>query len=419
MREELSVERMLANARELAFPRYPGTEGDARAIRLVAERMAETGLAVGVEEFSYDLRPAWRALRFLLAGCGVLLLGAGVLAARQPALAAALCGGAVLAAGSFLAWSPWLERLYQAAGTTRTANVEARRSASNPRLRLVLLAHHDSKSQNLTLPVRVGLTLLALLGTLGLAAWLAATGLGLRQGPGTGAAPGSGALAGREGLGQAAGPGPGWGGASLPLAAGAVAGGALFALAALRSGNRSPGGVDNAGSVAILLELARVLPGELATDVEVIFLATGAEEDHMIGAMRWLAAHRSELAERPVWGLNFDGAGAPGRTVLLERYGLGRSFSRELSAAALACAARLGDRVRRVLLPPGMGVDAIPFAHHGVPCLTLSSGSLGAAVLAVHSVGDRAEHLDGEALARVARLGREMALQLAGVSRRA
>jgi hypothetical protein len=45
----------------------------------------------------------------------------------------------------------------------------------------------------------------------------------------------------------------------------------------------------------------------------------------MIGAMRWLDAHRDELADRPwVWALNFDGAGNPGQLVLLARYGFGR-----------------------------------------------------------------------------------------------
>ncbi len=182
-------------------------------------------------------------------------------------------------------------------------------------------------------------------------------------------------------------------------------------LSTLRSGNRSPGGVDNAGSVAILLELARLLPARLPADVDLWFLSTGAEEDHMVGAMRWLDAHLGELA-RPVLALNLDGAGIPGRLALLERFGFGRRFSPELSRLARAVARRQGIAVRGVLLPPAMGVDAIPFAHRGVPCLTLASGSLGRAVLAVHSAGDVAGNLDRAALERAARLTAEMAVEI-------
>ena len=116
----------------------------------------------------------------------------------------------------------------------------------------------------------------------------------------------------------------------------------------------------------------------------------------MVGAMRWLDAHLSELEGRPVWAINFDSVGIPGRVTLLERYGFGTQFSEHLSQVTRAAAAELGLRVRGILIPPAMGVDAIPFVHRGVPCLTLTSGSLGAASLSVHSKHDRFEHLDGE-----------------------
>jgi len=45
-------------------------------------------------------------------------------------------------------------------------------------------------------------------------------------------------------------------------------------------------------------------------------------------------------------------------------------------------------------MPPGMGIDSIPFAHRGVECLSISSGSLGRATFAIHSSDDRAEYLD-------------------------
>ncbi len=383
----IDVERILSEAGSLAFPRYPGTEGDARAIELVDRALREAGLEVERQEFSYDIRRAFRALRFFLIAVAVLVGLAGGLAGRSPGLAALALVVALLAGGAFLVWAPWLERLYRGAGPTRTANVAGWRRVAAPRLTLILLAHHDSKSQSLTLPFRAGLTLLSVLATAVLGGLILVAIL-------------------QDGLPG----GPVW----LAPACGVAAASALLVLATLRSGNRSPGGVDNAGSLAIVLELARRLPAAMPDDVELVFLSPGAEEDHMVGAMRWLDAHLTELRELPVYGLNLDGAGIPGRVTLLERYGFGRAFSPALSRAARRVAAALEIPVLGVLLPPAMGVDAIPFAHRGVDCLTLASGSLGRAVLAVHSAGDRAENLDADALDRVARLSAGLALELAG-----
>ncbi len=385
------VDRILADATALAFPRYPGTDGDRKAIELVAGWMRDAGLEVAVEPFSYDIRPAFRVLRGVLASLALLVAASGLLAASSALAAAGILAAGLAVGGVVLGWSPWAEKLYAADGITRTANVVGRAGSRDPRVTIILLAHHDSKSQNLTFPVRISMTILAIAGGLSLAAWLA-----IRL------------VAGVV-------PGPGW----LPLASALVAAAALAVLSTLRSGNRSPGGVDNAGSVGIVLQLARRLPAASPPDVEWIFLSPGAEEDHMVGAMRWLDAHREELAgaRKDVWALNFDGAGNPGRVCLLERFGYGRWFSRHLSAVARRQAERLGIRVRGVLMPPAMGIDAIPFAHRGVDCLTFSSGSLGRATLAIHSAGDVAELLDRDALKRTTQLAASVAEALAADGR--
>lgn len=379
------VDRILADAHALAFPRYPGTEGDRRAIDLVSGWMRDAGLEVAEEEFSYDIRPAFRVLRSVLFGLAVMLAASGLLALRSPLTADLILALGLVAGTVMLGWPPWGERLYARDGRTRTANVVGVRRAEEPRVTIILLAHHDSKSQNLTFPVRMGMTLLAIFGAVALAVWL-----GFRIYNDTV-------------------PGPDW----LPAASGLLAAAALTVLSTLSSGNKSPGGVDNAGSVGIVLQLARRLPPELPGDVEWIFLSPGAEEDHMVGAMRWLDRHRKELSGRPVWALNFDGAGNPGRIALLERFGHGRWFSRHLSGLARRAAEGLGIPVRGVYMPPAMGIDSIPFAHRGFECLTFSSGSLGRATLAIHSAGDVAENLDRETLHRAAQLGAAVAEVLA------
>ena len=377
--------RILAEATRLSVPRYPGTPGDHETIAGVERGLRAAGLETSVQWFSYDLAPATRALRLVLVAGGLMAGVAGFVAQRTPLGAALVLVVALVPAVFFLAWSPWLERLYRRDGPTRTANVIGSRPAVHPDLTLIVMAHHDSKSQSLSLPCRMGLTLLAVVGVSALVVMAIA-----------------GAFWGRM-------PGPGW---PAPALGCTVAVAALL-LSTMRSGNLSPGGVDNAGSTAILLELARTLPGMIRNEVELVFLSTGAEEDHMVGAMRWLDVNAEIFGDRPVLCLNFDGAGAPGRTVLIERFGLGGMFSRTLSAVARRAAGRLGIPVRGILMLPGIGIDAIPFAHRGLDCLTLSSGSLGRATLSVHSSRDLPDHLSAETLGRITVLAQQIALELA------
>jgi hypothetical protein len=343
------------------------------------------GLEVRVEEFSYDIRPAIRAIRFVLVSSAVLIGTAGLVGAFRPGVGLTLLALAALLGGTILVWAPGAERLYARPGPTRTANVVGYRRVEAPRATLILLAHHDSKSQNLSFPWRMGATLLAITGTAGLFVSLLLAVVG-----GTTF-------------------GPAW--VSLVPAAAALS--ALLVLSTLRSGNASPGGVDNAGSVALLVELARRLVPTVDDAIELIFLSPGAEEDHMVGAMRWLDTHRDELQGRAIWALNFDGAGSPGRLVVLSSYGPGRRFAPALCRLADRAALRLRLPLRHVWLPPAVGIDAIPFHHRGIPCLTFSSGSLGTATFAVHSERDVADHLDPEPLLRVAELAEAVVGDLA------
>lgn len=373
-----------ADAKSIAFPRYPGTAGCRRAQGLIAGWFRAAGLEVAEEEFTYDIRPAFRAIRTIALVSAIAVATAGALARTSAGGALGLLAVGLVVGGTLVIWSPGAEKIYHGEGPTSTANVVGRRRAASPRGTLIVMAHYDSKSQNLTFPWRNGAVLLALVSTIALGATLAA-----------------GAVSGHP-------VGPAWLAIVLAVAAAAP----LLLLSTLSSGNESPGGVDNAGSVAIVHALARQLPSVVPPDVELIFLSPSAEEDHMIGAMRWLDRHRDELAGRLVHALNFDGAGAPGRLVVLDSYGLFHRFAPDLTRAAMAAARRIGVDPRRIWLPPAVGIDAIPFHHRGVPCLTFSSGSLSKETMSVHSARDVAEHLDAATLAACARLAYETALDV-------
>ena len=165
--------RLKEQATEIAFPRAAGSEGNERARRIVRDRLVEARLQVEEQLFSYDLKRAFRAIRWTLRGAAVAVGVSATIAVNRPgvaslALVAAILGGAVL-----LAWAPGAEKLYAADGPTSTANVIGRRPASGRRRKtLVVLAHYDSKSQNLTFPWCMGATILAIAGTGGLSLFL-------------------------------------------------------------------------------------------------------------------------------------------------------------------------------------------------------------------------------------------------------
>mgnify|MGYP001822272309 FL=1 len=370
-------------AAALSFPRYPGTAGDTKAISMLESRFREIGLDTTLQWFTYDLGPAQGVLQSVLVLGALLVAVAGLVTNHSPVTGLILLATAILPGVIFLSWAPWIEKLYRREGRTRTANIVGRRQVTEARMTVMLMAHHDSKSQSLSFPFRMGLTIISVTGTL----LLAALAVGAIF---------SGNLR-----------GPTW----LAPSAGVATAVAAVVLSAMKSGNRSPGGVDNAGSVAIVLAAAKRLIDELPDEIDLVALSTGAEEDHMIGAMRWLDLHADSLI-RPVFCLNLDGAGAPGRAVLIERYGFGRLFSAEMSAAARRASARLGINPRGIVMLPGMGIDSIPFAHRGIPCLTLASGSLGRATMSVHSANDKAEHLDPDTLAMIADLAYETMMDL-------
>ena len=119
-------ERLLASAAALAFPRRSGSEGDRRVIEAASARLEGLGLHVAVEDFSYELAPVERILRWTLLGGAGLVVWAGWLAHSSPIWSGAVMVVLVLCGGILLGWSPWLEGLYRRPGPTRTANVVGR-----------------------------------------------------------------------------------------------------------------------------------------------------------------------------------------------------------------------------------------------------------------------------------------------------
>jgi hypothetical protein len=380
--------RILQIVEALAFPRFTGTDGERRAADDVAERFARLGLAVRREPFRVGRDAIRLYQRALFGASAALVLLVGACAARAP-LAGALCAAAQLALlARSSRWTPRIEPLFDRGEQLDSQNVIARREGSGPAgIHVVVLAHLDSKSSRLPTSVTVTSLLLALGVTIALGGWALLAAARVAEPPPAGPA----------------------------LAASIAAAAALLAVAILqRSGNESPGAMDNASGLAVLVESAGALAADPAlASADLTFVATGAEEIGLGGAMRWIQAHAAEYPRERTVVLNVDSVGV-GRGLLAAGVA-GRAPSGLAMPRLLERGARRA-RVRARALPflLGAGVDTMPIAARGYATATVLGQVLGAASSRMHSARDTVDHLDEAALREAAALVHALAIEAAG-----
>jgi carboxypeptidase Q len=128
-----------------------------------------------------------------------------------------------------------------------------------------------------------------------------------------------------------------------------------------------PGANDNASSLAILLELARVL-GSSCLGVDLLYFASSGEEGGCSGSSEYVAAHGEWLARRAIAAIAFDQVA--GSEVCLSAHG-----SESLNKRMVEIAGSMGYMLRRdddpaLHLRTGLS-DVKPFAELGIPSVYL------------------------------------------------
>jgi hypothetical protein len=368
---DFDAERAVRLLNRLAFPRAVGTRGEALAARLVERTLARAGRPVVRERFPVGIlaRRFGSLLTFLIAAA---LVGAGLLAVlRWPVIAPACFFGA-----GHLANAPWLvtrslgDRWRSRVWSDNLVAWPDEATGDSSLARVVFLAHYDSKSQRLPTGVRVALVLLVTAGCLVLSL------LGAVEAAWPGAIGGE-AMAGGSGL--------------VVLC--------LIGLMLNASGNRSPGALDNASGLAVMLELARSWRPREGRPIEAVFLASGAEEVGLDGARAFLLRHEWWLRERPTLLINLESVGAGDQVLLagaVEAVGMAERVAKELG---------LPTSRFRIL---GAGMDHEPFAAAGLDALSLLGDVVGNST-AMHSPRDDGRLVDRAALIRAASLASHLA----------
>ena len=172
---------------------------------------------------------------------------------------------------------------------------------------------------------------------------------------------------------------------------------AAFPLLFLDVGNNSPGAIDNASSVGLVLHLAEVLAqrADWRNRLRLTILMPGAEEMTLMGSVAYVTAHEELLHEQDrnggVYVLNFDGIGIDG-----DLYYVGRSHPWH-NDDRLNLLARVQSACVELDLPlkrfgfVGALFDHIPFAQRGFDAISLIA--VGQASRSVHTPADSIDRL--------------------------
>jgi len=324
----------------LSLPRKVGSSGEILARSHLLRRLREQGLSPWTEPLAVSSRgevlsrwSVWLSTAALLLAwsmCNTWPKTAGIVA-FTPLLAALIRRWVWLKLG--LGFPP-----KQQPGSAATANVlgevRGREPGEKPRV-VWLLAHYDTKSYPLPALLRITAATVFPLAGLIMAGAAFAT----------------------------------WTTSAYGWCLGAAVAAAL--LLSQRSGNESPGALDNSAAVGLILALAGHYQRQPPRAFGLRVAFTGAEEMGLVGAFALREAHREELSRGTHLFINVDGVGCGGD---LRVFG---SRASPLTRAFLQAGRQTGLRLRWGLLPSTVMMDHEVLAKAGFPSVSLAGAGWG------------------------------------------
>lgn len=375
MHEHFDAHKAFEHIEELAAERrMAGTAGELAARSYIRLTAGEFGLEMRDEEFSYSDLPFKVAVPATCVLIGSLSM-VGSLTYLWNSWTAAIAGAILLfVVWLSLKWSDMFDRL-ALRGRKRSANLigEVPSEGGGDAAGLIILsAHYDSKSQVMPVLLRASFFILGFGIALAFGVWLLAAGIlsaaGVRL-------PGNVAVF--------------WSSMLVPAL--------MLALIFNFSRNTSPGALDDASGVALILEIARCLASRPLEAYDVRIAAFGCEELGLCGSISHLAAHEEELRARGALMLNFDMPfTSSGKVSVNTGFEFPRvKTSERLNGLIYEAGAEMGIEVQNLYIPVGAGVDHMPWVKHGMEATGMVCASAH-----VHSSHDTADRVNREGLRR-------------------
>jgi len=162
------------------------------------------------------------------------------------------------------------------------------------------------------------------------------------------------------------------------------------------SSNKSPGAIDNASGIGILMDLAEKLPAQLKNKVRLIFLASAAEELGLVGAAKFAQTWKHQLNLDRTQVVNFDSLGAGGTVLLVTS---GRLKNPAIREQIQTCFDRRGLKLRSFSFMIGAGMDHMPLARAGFTALSFTQAVKAGGK--IHSAKDNLDALNFSELNRI------------------
>lgn len=334
----------------LAFPRLVGSEGEPKAIAVVKDEIETAGYEVKSETFKTSFFN-WVLARFIFPPLAAILILAAALLYVSPITSIVLSVLLLfigMFATRFSGGARTIGKIYE------TQNLIAHLPAPSKQLDVVFMAHWDSKSQTFSSLLRIISFIVAIFGALVLAI-LILIGAAL-------------ALTGSLDSSYY------WGVLISSIAVGAIGSTNVFNV----TGNDSPGALDNAASVGVMLEIARYFKIHPPQHVSLSFVSTGSEELNLGGAMDYITRHKQEFDPTRTLFINFDGIGGTGVIRLITSYGFPKkSSSDKLNRLFMEVARAKNIECKPTWLPVGAWSDYMPVIKAGFEaCWLASAGSM-------------------------------------------
>jgi hypothetical protein len=169
-----------------------------------------------------------------------------------------------------------------------------------------------------------------------------------------------------------------------------------------------PGANDNLTSVAVILELARLLDEEPVAGVRVILLSTGSEESFMEGMRGFARRHFDSLDRERTRVVCVESVGSP-ELIVIEGEGMIRmtDYPEESREFLAACGERAGVALRRGLRL-GLATDGLIALKAGFPSAVLASCNKYKFPSNYHSHKDTARRVNFDTVAGALEVCREV-----------
>jgi hypothetical protein len=384
-------ENAYKHVENLSFPRTTGSSGEKKARDYISDYFKSLGLKTESQEFTYSTFPLGIMARLFLLFLMFLEVLIYVFYENHPFLSVIISLMVVFLIISSTKWRESYHSLYNIPWKIKTSwNLIARDMKEGARKNLIFLAHYDSKSQ--TLPafwraILFGSSLTGSSSLIGLATTFAILKFLNWQLPV-------------------------WD-KSLLFYLCLVTIISFLLLQLNRSSNLSPGALDNASGIGVLLELAKNLPEELR-NTNLTFIATGAEEDGLCGAIRFMEEKGKDYDKQSSFFINFDGPGADGNIIITSSYAIPPIHTGGLlTPLAFKIAKEDGYKTIKGYIPLGAGLDQFPISMYGFPVITISSGKiLSKIIFAIHTENDTMELISKKALEQSGNLSYKMAQEI-------